>query len=76
MSGIIGSITKASKEINNLSTGDTIKGIRLARSIENNIKTAIYEKKKQKNNVQKEISLDEKTILEGIKQDMESSNER
>lgn len=76
MSGIIGSITKASKEINNLSTDDTIKGIRLARSIENNIKTAIYEKKKQKNNVQKEISLDEKTILEGIKQDMKSSNER
>ena len=76
MSGIIGSITKASKEINNLSTDDTIKGIRLASSIEKKIKTAIYEKKKQKNNVQKEISLDEKTILEGIKQDMESSNER
>lgn len=76
MSGIIGSITKASKEINNLSTGDTIKGIRLARSIENNIKTAIYEKEQQKNNEQKETSLDEKTILEGIKQDMKSSNER
>ena len=76
MSGIIGSITKASKEINNLSTDDTIKGIRLASSIEKKIKTAIYEKEQQKNNEQKETSLDEKNIVEGIKKDMESSNER
>lgn len=76
MSGIIGSITKASKEINNLSTGDTIKGIKLASSIEKKIKTAIYEKRQQKNNMQKETSLDEKTILEGIKQDMKNSKER
>ena len=76
MSGIIGSITKASKEINNLSTDDTIKGIRLASSIEKKIKTAIYEKRKQKNNVQQVTILDEKNIVEGIKQDMESSNER
>lgn len=76
MSGIIGSITKASKEINNLSTDDTIKGIRLASFIEKKIKTAIYEKRKQKNNVQQVTILDEKNIVEGIKQDMESSNER
>ena len=76
MSGIIGSLTKASKEINNLNTDDTIKGIRLASSIEKKIKTAIYEKRQQRNNMQKETSLDEKTILEGIKQDMENSKER
>ena len=76
MSGIIVSITKASKEIKNLSTDDTIKGIRLASSIEKKIKTAIYEKSLQKNNMQKETTLDENNFLEGIKQDMKNSIER
>ena len=76
MNGIIGSITKSSKEINNLNTDDTIKGIRLASSIEKKIKTAIYEKSLQKNNMQKETTLDENNFLEGIKQDMKNSIER
>ena len=77
MSGLVGSITSASKEFNDIGTKSTIEGIKIANFLNGKIATAEKEKidESLKNNYGQE-KLATSDLVEGIIQDMEDDKER
>ncbi len=77
MSGFVGCITSASKEFNDIGTGNTIEGIKIANFIEGKIKNAEIARNEIENNNQKQkLSFDTANLVKNIEQDMEDSRGR
>lgn len=76
MSGLVGSITSASKEFNDIGTKSTIEGIKMANFIEGKIRNAEIARDEVSNEKNQALNLDTSDLVAGIEQDMEDSRER
>ena len=76
MSGLVGSITSASKEFNDIGTKSTIEGIKMANFIEGKIRNAEIARDEVSNEKDQALNLDTSDLVAGIEQDMEDSRER
>ena len=76
MSGLVGSITSASKEFNDIGANSIIEGIKMANFLNGKIATVEKERKQSKNELSQENILETSNLAEDIRQDMEESMDR
>lgn len=76
MSGIVGSITYASKEINNIDTNNTKAGMQLVSSVYKKSRQAEISAKEASNKALENNELDMSTLAVNIQKDMEDELER
>ena len=78
MSGLVGSITRISKEFNDIGTNSTVEGIKMANFIEGKIRNAeiarddIINEQEQ----EQELNFDTANLVADIEKDMEDDRER
>lgn len=71
MSGLVGSLTGASNEFNELAVKDTIKGIRTARNVHERIKEAELVKEAEEANKPREEEVNPTLLAKEIQDEME-----
>ena len=71
MSGLVGSLTGASNEFNELAIKDTIKGIRTARNVHERIKEAELVKEAEEANKPREEGVNPTLLAKEIQDEME-----
>lgn len=76
MSGLVGSITSASKEFNDIGANSIIEGIKMANFLNGKIATVEKERKQPPNELSQENILETSNLAEDIRQDMEESMDR
>ena len=76
MSGLVGSITSASKEFNDIGANSIIEGIKMANFLNGKIATVEKERKQPQNELSQENILETSNLAEDIRQDMEESMDR
>lgn len=73
MSGMVGSITNASKEFNDIAMNNTIEGMKMANYVYSKTRQAEKDEKEAKKNVDEKDKLDASSLVEGIQKDMEDA---
>ena len=76
MSGLVGSITSTSKEFNDIGTGNTIEGIKMANFIEGKIKNAEKVRDDIRDEQNQGVSFNTANLVADIERDMEDDRER
>lgn len=76
MSGLVGSITRISKEFNDIGTNSTVEGIKMANFIEGKIRNAEIARDDIINEQEQGLNFDTANLVADIEKDMEDDRER